>query len=643
MSNVKLDLKCFKHLKSDKHTTTLEHPDGHTITLAHGKLDKPNQEQLKALSKMSSNTKTEAQKIEDPNDKPGRNADVDRQDRPDTGYGKITYKAEGGEVEQQPEVPEYLKPNSAVQQPPPQGMPAININVGGGTPAQAQPEQPPAPKQPSLFEQGASAYAPKQGAQAPVQQEQAQPNSIFNPAPDSIMGKQSGMKQPPSADDIALNAYANDPNAGPQAREVASQPIREKPPMAQEAAGQPAPVREKTAPAPAQTFEQKKAEVHQELSTENQAFEKDLQDGHIEPKTIHSMFMNASVPSKISTVFGMLLAGIGSGLTGQPNTLIQIMQKEIDNDLQAQMNSKSNAQNLYKLNMQHEMQKSQQQQMKVQSGLTSAETRSVSADAKAKAYALTQAQMLQSSYHDLALKTNNMPENTPQEQAKKQAAKQTLGMLYSKMGDKIMNLNDQAAGASAYSGMLSNGMNAGGSDEAQFQDRQRMLRMTGNEKIAQDNEAKRIPGIKGMASVPVPQQIRDQALAMHTLDEKGKDLLSFIKGNTGTWDPKKTALASQKVEELKNFYNSSINGGALTEGRLHWYDEQFKKNPTDRLAQFMGSTEKLKEMIDSNSMRKRLLLKSVGFPDQPESSVPEVKMFQGAKYQKVDGGWKKIP
>ena len=53
MSNIKLDLKQFKHVSSDDKSTTLQHKDGHSLTLAHKGLSKDNQVQLKALAAMS--------------------------------------------------------------------------------------------------------------------------------------------------------------------------------------------------------------------------------------------------------------------------------------------------------------------------------------------------------------------------------------------------------------------------------------------------------------------------------------------------------------------------------------------------------------------------------------------------------------
>lgn len=53
MSKIALDLKKFKHVKSDDKSTTLQHADGHILTMAHNSLSPEFQEQLKCLVKPS--------------------------------------------------------------------------------------------------------------------------------------------------------------------------------------------------------------------------------------------------------------------------------------------------------------------------------------------------------------------------------------------------------------------------------------------------------------------------------------------------------------------------------------------------------------------------------------------------------------
>lgn len=60
----KLDLSKFKHVKSDAKTTTLQHPDGHQITLAHTALSPAYRGQLESLAKLSQAAETPLQSEE---------------------------------------------------------------------------------------------------------------------------------------------------------------------------------------------------------------------------------------------------------------------------------------------------------------------------------------------------------------------------------------------------------------------------------------------------------------------------------------------------------------------------------------------------------------------------------------------------
>ena len=65
MSNkIALDLKKFKHVKSDDNTTTLQHKDGHILTIAKKALSPEFQKQLSALSRVATDAQTPLQKAE---------------------------------------------------------------------------------------------------------------------------------------------------------------------------------------------------------------------------------------------------------------------------------------------------------------------------------------------------------------------------------------------------------------------------------------------------------------------------------------------------------------------------------------------------------------------------------------------------
>lgn len=61
---MKLDLKSFKHVKSDDKSTTLRHKDGHEITIAHKPLSPDFKAQLGALAKLSKQDETPSQASE---------------------------------------------------------------------------------------------------------------------------------------------------------------------------------------------------------------------------------------------------------------------------------------------------------------------------------------------------------------------------------------------------------------------------------------------------------------------------------------------------------------------------------------------------------------------------------------------------
>lgn len=59
---------------------------------------------------------------------------------------------------------------------------------------------------------------------------------------------------------------------------------------------------------------------------------------------------NHDTGSKVIAGLGLLLSGFGSGASGQPNMAAQVIEKAINNDIEAQRNDQSKALNLWKMN-----------------------------------------------------------------------------------------------------------------------------------------------------------------------------------------------------------------------------------------------------------------------------------------------------
>lgn len=117
-SKIKLDLRNFKHLKSDKQTTTLRHKDGHEITLHHPSLSPESAEQLRSLSNIAKDARTPLEQDDAKHDKYAKGGEVNpkleqSKETPSLDYNKIRKEkremnnkeantpkrhAEGGEV-----------------------------------------------------------------------------------------------------------------------------------------------------------------------------------------------------------------------------------------------------------------------------------------------------------------------------------------------------------------------------------------------------------------------------------------------------------------------------------------------------------------------------------------------------------------
>lgn len=104
----------------------------------------------------------------------------------------------------------------------------------------------------------------------------------------------------------------------------------------------------------------------QDLNQQDALFAADLAAGHIKPETYQSLFAKKDTLGKIGTLFGLLIGGAGAGLTHQPNAILEMMNKEIDRDLDAQKASQANAHNWFNARMRHDLQAAQIPMMNAQ-------------------------------------------------------------------------------------------------------------------------------------------------------------------------------------------------------------------------------------------------------------------------------------
>src|SRR6185503_8852287 len=193
------------------------------------------------------------------------------------------------------------------------------------------------------------------------------------------------------------------------------------------------------------------------LTAERAALQKDISNFHVDPQRYIN---NMSTGSKITSAIGLILGGMGAGLTHGPNLAFQYLQNQVDRDIDAQKAELGKKQNLLSHNFQA-------------------------------------TQDLRQAYDLARLHTNDILSS----QLRAEAAKMAPSMAQANMLNIAGQFDGQSAQLQHSLALQRTMMNAGGGDESGFQNRMQFLRMNGQEPMAKDLEAKHLPGIPGQASV----------------------------------------------------------------------------------------------------------------------------------------------
>ncbi len=476
-----------------------------------------------------------------------------------------------------------------------------------------------------LMDVGSQPLQDIQSAPAPItadygsQSASPEPGAGVN-APEAPQGMQSSVPEP-------APAAAPVPDAAPQVAAAAPQAA----PMPQ------------APPTPQQAHEEIKQGVKQDLLQDAAHFYQDNVNGHIQPKTYHDLLADKSTLGKIGSLFGMLISGAGSGLAHQQNAMLSAMDNTIKQDLDAQMKRSENVRSLYKLNMENEMNKAN-------INLAGQNSNLIKQQAAQMAYARTFTQMNVKAFHDMKMQADKAIAQYGPNSPEAQKAQMALGMASQYMEKQVAGVQDVAAGQEANVKMMMGMSNPGGgaNPDDQVAGRINFLRSTGKPELAHNLQERFVPGIGTSPSTPVPQDVRGKLVDTQNLVDKGTDLIKFAKAHK--FDPSwaNSAVGKQKAEELINFYNKSLEGGGLTEGRLNWLQQQIKKNPTSVLQDVMGNNKVLQEIVDSAKHRGNNTRSQYQLPLMPEGSAqsggghPDGTIIQDAKGNQMirkNGKW----
>lgn len=335
----------------------------------------------------------------------------------------------------------------------------------------------------------------------------------------------------------------------------------------------------------------------------------DLLSGKIQPKTYQKLVdeKGGGVLGKIGLIFGMMLSGAGSGLTGQPNILLQMMDKEIDRDLEAQKKSVEGAQNLYQLNIQKQL--ADANMTKAQ-----AEAAGIWKDIQLKSVELSKNQFQLMALHHVMTTANMLPQKD-----RAGAAPIVSGLQDAVTGD-IDRRNSRAAEqeglrAAGYLGLV-----------------------PGAQNIAAERDARYVPGV-GQAEIPVSEGARKELGAHQALEDAGKALLDYSKKHTnlipGT--PEYNA-GLVKAEAFRQTLREGLLGTVYRDSEDGLLKKFMDSNPAGAF-KMLTTQPKLRSLLEVNTIGSTALKKQYGLPTKKASQgSEEIKIWNGKKYKRGKNG-----
>lgn len=271
------NLDGFKKIKEDKDTAVMQHPKGHTITIAIKALPVIHRKQLQSLPihKMAEGGKIEKY-----------------------AFGTPYAEGSGGEDQRPPPVPT----------PPPQAQEIADPNAPVPTALPAPSDA----QEPELSDDQPTAAAPQQASPPAV----ATPDQKKSPSESLDIAKIYGMEQ------SGITGMAKAEAAQAQQQKMAELDYQNSIAGAQ------------------QRWDNQSSEMVGHIK----AALNDVQNGHINP---NQYMENLSTPQKVGTAIGLFLGGFSTPFTHQANPAMEILNKQIDRDVEAQKLNQNTKLNVY--------------------------------------------------------------------------------------------------------------------------------------------------------------------------------------------------------------------------------------------------------------------------------------------------------
>lgn len=295
----------------------------------------------------------------------------------------------------------------------------------------------------------------------------------------------------------------------------------------------------------------------------DQALFKAYQDQKIDPlRYIHNM----STGSKIAAGIAMVLGGAGAGVSGQPNLSYNMVQKAVENDIEAQRSEQGKALNLWKLNR-------EQLGSDLQANLA------------------TQNQMYTGLKYQL-----------------QKAAVQAQSPLAKANADQAIAVINQHQMVNTFKmGALSDGVQR---SEQEAVNNIKQLQMV-DPKLADELQKKYIPGV-GQSRIPLESKDREALEHFNALNQRFQEANAFLKqmGGIGAWSGENRAKAQALRSGITTEMGQLVQLNRMTEQEGHLYSERM---PDFGAVKFTNADQsKMNDLMTELGQKKKAFEQSFG-------------------------------
>lgn len=549
---MKLNLSQFKKVSSDKDKAVLKHKDGHEFHVAMKALDPKTRGEIARMESSKDDSSKDEKKSDKKEDK---SKDKKNSEKPSAHQGKFLMMADGGEVPGvDPELQQLIQPDQNSSQ-----LPTAEQTPASDMPIAASAQQPIPTADTPASESDAAAATPDQSAGVAAQVSSA-PAAAAPMAPPSASINDQGLGIGGAMDLMQQGLTQGAQAEGDLGHKEAA--------IAQHNAAQQQQALDH--------FNESSQQINGEISNIIQ----DVKAGHIDP----NRYLNSrSTGDKIASAIGLILGGIGSGVTHTENPAMKFINDQIDRDVNAQKANMDKQFNLVAAyNKQFGNLKDATDMARVSTAaITAANMEAAAANAKDP---LAKARLLSA-----------------------------VGEMKARYAPLVTTISAVQA--------INKSANAGASDAAvaPILDQLRAV----NPERAKEVEARYVPGV-GVAQVPVPPEVRQQLVAKTNLVRSAGALRDWVAKNGHSVDPRVRAEGETLAAELQQIYRQGV-GGSTSEGEQKVIEKIIDSDPGKVLSMTMDPRLKALEhsMTRSlNTMKQQYQLPTQSVEQQRAGQLP---------------------